>query len=358
MHGVGYAFVKHVMEDVLGSVHSSLYVSVPIQEKPDPTFPTVSFPNPEEKGALDLAQQYANDNNCNIILANDPDADRLAVAEKGIDDKWTVFTGDQIGVMLGYWLWENIGKKDPTKKYAMCASTASSKMLGEIAKREGFHFEATLTGFKWIGSRAYELSKKEGYEILFGYEEAIGFCCGNIIYDKDGITALTVCVQLASYLYKHNYTLKSYLQKLYTKYGEFVSNNGYYFLPTSSITLQIFNELIDNGKFTTLLNGTIGPYKIKSFRYLGEPGYDSTTNDHKPTLPTSKSSPMLTIDLMNHCCIQFRGSGTEPKFKYYIELQGQPGVSRSVVSDELMIISQTVLELFIQPSKWGLIIPK
>jgi phosphoglucomutase len=107
MHGIGHPFAKRVFEtfDLLP------FKSVPQQQDPDPTFPTVPFPNPEEKGALDLAKAFASDNNCDIVLANDPDADRLAVAEK--DRKtgdWTLCTGDQIGTMLGHWIWQKIGK--------------------------------------------------------------------------------------------------------------------------------------------------------------------------------------------------------------------------------------------------------
>ena len=106
-HGVRYPFAKRVFE----VFDLSPFQSVPPQQEPDPTFPTVPFPNPEEKGALDIAKAFATENNCDIVLANDPDADRLAVAEKDrTTGHWTVFTGDQIGTMLGYWIWEKIGK--------------------------------------------------------------------------------------------------------------------------------------------------------------------------------------------------------------------------------------------------------
>ena len=107
----------------------------------------------------------------------------------------------------------------------MCASTVSSKMLAEIARVEGFHFEDTLTGFKWIGSRAEELNR-EGYFALFGYEEALGFSCGNVVFDKDGISAMAIFTELAYHVYNQKLTLAKHMQNLYDKYGEFVSNNG------------------------------------------------------------------------------------------------------------------------------------
>ena len=122
---------------------------------------TVGFPNPEEKGALEEAKSVCEDRGGDIILANDPDADRLAVAEKDREtNEWTVFHGNEIGVMLGHWLWTNRDKTS-TKPVAMVASAVSSKMLRAIAEVEGFRFEETLTGFKWIGGRAKRASLDE-----------------------------------------------------------------------------------------------------------------------------------------------------------------------------------------------------
>jgi phosphomannomutase len=115
MHGVGLEAARRIFQEFgLPPFHS-----VESQEQPDPTFPTVAFPNPEEKGALDLAKAYAEQRDCDVVLANDPDADRLAVAERDREtNEWTVFTGDQIGTMLGHWLWESVGKK--SDKVGVC----------------------------------------------------------------------------------------------------------------------------------------------------------------------------------------------------------------------------------------------
>lgn len=217
MHGIGHPFAERVFSEF----GLPPFVAIPAQKEPDCTFPTVPFPNPEEKGALDIAKAYATEQKCDIVLANDPDADRLAVAEKDRSTgEWTVFSGDQIGTMLGHWIWNQIGK-NCGKPVSMCGSTVSSKMLGEIAKVEGFHFEDTLTGFKWIGSRSQGLSKNEGYRNLFGYEEAIGFCCGDVIFDKDGISAMAVFSEMALFVYREpGLTLKQHMQSLYDKYGE------------------------------------------------------------------------------------------------------------------------------------------
>ena len=345
MHGIGYEFAVRSAE-TFGL--DALY-SVPDQQEPDFNFPTVSFPNPEEKGALSLAIEFAEKNGCDIILANDPDADRLAVAEKCKEsNKWTTFTGDQIGSMLGLWIWDTIGK-DCGMPVAMCASTVSSKMLATIADMEGFYFEDTLTGFKWIGSRLVEL-REEGYRSLFGYEEAIGFCCGDVVSDKDGLTALGAMAELAISVYGNGRNLASHMQSLYDKYGEFCSNNGYYFCYEPDIIHNIFEKIRNDGSYLS----KVGPYVVESIRDLGFPGYDSTTKDNKPKLPVSKSSPMITIRFTNNGVAQFRASGTEPKFKYYIEMRGNPGVSRDVVTKDLEEMSEIILEELLHPSENGL----
>jgi phosphoglucomutase len=356
MHGVGYTFARRVFT----AFGLPDFASVPIQQEPDPNFPTVTFPNPEEKGALDMAKLYATTNGCDIVLANDPDADRLAVAEKDRSSgRWTDFTGDQIGAMLGHWLWQTQSSKTPNTVLAMCASTVSSRLLSEIARVEGFYYEDTLTGFKWIGSRAAAIHNTpvidqphKVYQTMFCYEEAIGFCCGNIIFDKDGISALAVFAELCYSIYRNNQTICQHMQSLYDTYGEFVSNNGYYFVSNGTIVMTIMDRMTNHGKFDTL--DFVGPHKVASVRYLGVPGYDSSQPDGQPTLPCSKSSPMITIRFENGCIAQFRGSGTEPKLKYYMELQGQPGVSRSQLVHELEEMSSIILVELLQPEKNGL----
>jgi phosphomannomutase len=345
MHGVGYPYAK----EIFNTFGFDAFYSVPEQQEPDYSFRTVPFPNPEENGALSMAMEFAEKNGCDVIFANDPDADRLAVAERcPLSGQWTVFTGDQIGTMLGAWIWETIGKQCG-KPVAMCASTVSSKMLSVIAEIEGFHFEDTLTGFKWIGSRLVQL-RNEGYRSLFGYEEAIGFCCGDIVADKDGLSALGTMSELVFYTYGNGKNLSKHMQSLYDKYGEFCSNNGYFFCYEPATIHKIFNDLRNNGDYVS----HVGPYEVESIRDLGFPGYDSTTIDKRPALPVSKSSPMITIRFNNGTVAQFRASGTEPKFKYYIEMRGKPGVARDIVEKDLKEMSNYVIEELLQPTKNGL----
>lgn len=297
MHGVGLPYAKRSFS----TFGLPPFLPVPSQQSPDANFTTVPFPNPEEKGALDEAMSFAKQNGCDIVLANDPDADRLGVAEfNKVDGKWTVFTGDQIGSLLGHWLWETIGKKSE-QPVAMCASTVSSKILSAMGQTEGFLFEETLTGFKWIGSRALSL-QNEGYRVLLGYEEAIGFSCGGIIPDKDGISALGVIATMAHAFYAKGKTLAKHLQEIYLLYGEFCSDNGYFRCDDPAIVKKVMAQMRNGGKYFD----RVGTFEVDSVRDLGSPGYDSQAVDKKPTLPTSSSSPMITFRFKNGCVAQFR----------------------------------------------------
>ena len=297
MHGVGLPYAKRSFS----TFGLPPFLPVPSQQHPDANFSTVPFPNPEEKGALDEAMSFAQETECDIVVANDPDADRLGVAEYNkVDGKWTVFTGDQIGILLGHWLWETIGKKSK-QPVAMCASTVSSKFLSAMGQTEGFLVEETLTGFKWIGSRALSL-QREGYRVLLGYEEAIGFSCGGIIPDKDGISAIGVIAAMAHQFYAQGKTLASHLQDIYGLYGEFCSDNGYFHCDDPAIVKSIMEQMKNGGKYFD----RVGNYDVESVRDLGVPGYDSKTVDKKPTLPTSASSPMITFRFKNGCVAQFR----------------------------------------------------
>ena len=140
MHGVGYPYARRSFDEF--GVPGPL-LAVPSQRDADPAFPTVPFPNPEERGALDRATEFASENGCRVVLANDPDADRLGVAELDDGGGWTAFTGDEIGALLGMWLLESFGRAS-SRPVAMIASTVSSKVLAAMAEAEGFRFEVRV----------------------------------------------------------------------------------------------------------------------------------------------------------------------------------------------------------------------
>ncbi|KAI7866258.1 hypothetical protein BDF14DRAFT_1875312 [Spinellus fusiger] len=350
MHGVGLPFAKRACE----AFGLPPLIEVEQQVQPDPDFPTVAFPNPEEgKGALSLAIATAERERARLILANDPDADRLAIAEKTASGEWRLFTGNQIGSVLGAASFEKAmaaGKK--ADSLAMVASTVSSKFLARMGEVEGFRFEESLTGFKWIGNKAIDL-EMQGLEVVFSYEEAIGFTIGSIVKDKDGVSALAFFSEWAVQLYKKGLTVGDYLEGLYKKYGYFVSDNSYFICHDKDLIQRIFERIRyggDASSRTFAYPTTIGGHKVVSVRDLTV-GYDSSQPGNQPTLPVSAASEMITFRLDNHTVFTIRTSGTEPKIKYYSELRGE---SEAQAKIDLLGVVAAIGEQLLDYQKNGL----
>jgi phosphomannomutase len=218
MHGVGGQSVERIF-DAFGLPP---VIAVREQHDPDPDFTTVEFPNPEEANgcSLRLAMATADREGAPLILANDPDADRLAVAERQRDSgEWRILDGNEIALLLADWLWRNYTERHPEvdrAKIVMLNSTVSSKALAAMAAKEGFHYRETLTGFKWLGNLADELVRA-GYTFLFAYEVEIGFMIGDMSLDTDGVRAAPVFVEMANHLYERGLTLSDHLDNLYHK---------------------------------------------------------------------------------------------------------------------------------------------
>lgn len=326
MHGVSEPFVSRAFK-LFGLVPPT---HVPEQQFPDPDFPTVTFPNPEEKGALDLAMKTAVTNNINYVLAQDPDSDRFAAAERQPTGEWIAFTGDQLGVLFAARILETYkdsGK--PLDKLAMVASTVSSKMVEAMGNTEGFKFVECLTGFKYIGNVALNLVQ-QGYEVPFGYEEAIGYMFGPDIRDKDGVAATLVFAQLVESLAVRQKTVSQYLNDLYMKYGHFLTSNSYFICNDGPTIVSIFthlrnfNDIADShsSSYPTELAG-LSVTRVVDLTT----GYDSANPpSFKPSLPIS-SGHMIQFraedkDKGVKIALTIRTSGTEPKIKYYLEGNG------------------------------------
>lgn len=247
MHGVGYPYVRDAFE----AVGLQPVLAVPEQRDADPDFPTVRFPNPEEgASALELSMRLAEQSGSDVILANDPDADRLAFAERSAQTgKWKVFTGNELGAVLGWWAlqvakWTE--EKIPApENYVMLCSTVSSMVLRAVAAKEGFVFEDTLTGFKWMGNRAVEL-RKQGMRVLFAFEEAIGFMFGTEVLDKDGVSAAVHLATMATWLRSPDgggQTVAQKLQEVYLEYGFHCTENSYYICHEKEVIDRIFERI-------------------------------------------------------------------------------------------------------------------
>lgn len=357
MHGVGHNYVVEAFK----VCNFKPLIPVVEQMEPDPEFPTVKFPNPEEgKAALDLSFKTANENNSTVILANDPDADRLAIAEKTTDGVWKVFTGNEEGALLGWWAWyrnrQLTPNLDPDQCY-MIASTVSSKILRAIAKKEGFHFEETLTGFKWMGNKADELLL-QGKTVLFAFEEAIGYMNGSEVLDKDGVSAAMRVAECASYLQTQGKTLIQQLEHIYETYGYHVSNNSYFICSDQNIINAMFDRIRNfNGPNAYPTSVCKGKYLIKSVRDLTT-GHDSAQEDERAVLPVDPTSQMITFSFANGCVLTLRTSGTEPKIKYYSEMCAKPDQKDwSGLKMELDELVEGVISELMEPQR-NKLIPK
>lgn len=305
MHGLGLPYALKA-SSLLGIV---LKV-VPAQANPDPEFRTVRFPNPEEDGALDLAYQVADETNADVVLANDPDADRFCCAIKE-HNRWRKLTGDEVGLLLADFL---IQESNSSNK-AVLNSTVSSQSLKYLAQKLGANYVEALTGFKWLGNRTLQLQEK-GCNVVFAYEEALGYMCNPEIPDKDGITALYEFLRVLLRIENRGSTISRDLEHLYSRIGHFATHNSYY-VATPQEVRETFVQIRKSGVPKTI--GT--DFQVLAWRDLTT-GYDSTTPDNRVTLPMTPSSDMITVEgLLGTSTIRFttRGSGTEPKLKVYIE---------------------------------------
>mgnify|MGYP000961302296 CR=1 FL=1 len=320
MHGVGHEFLTRALEI------SGFDKCFPVdsQKEPDPEFPTVAFPNPEEAGALDLAFETANETSSNLILAIDPDADRCAAAlyDPKMDRK-RIFTGNEIGTLLGWWAWyryatgkESSASIEPADCF-MISTAVSSKFLQSMASVEGFSFVETLTGFKYMGNLAHKLIS-ENKMVLFAYEEAIGYMVNPTILDKDGISAAVELAQCAAHVEStYNRTLEQQLDILYLKYGFHFSLNSYYVSSDPTTTKSIFTNL--QSDYPSEFRSGDQSFRVERVRDLNN-GFDSGEIDNRAKLPCSSSSYMVTFFIEGNITITFRTSGTEPKIKYYSEI--------------------------------------
>ncbi len=284
MHGVG----TETAQLVFNKAGFSSLITVDEQCTPDPDFPTVAFPNPEEPGAIDLALKKARDFNAELVIANDPDADRCAAAINDPAVGWRMLRGDELGVVLGEW----IARSKPSGTFGN--SIVSSSALRKISGHYGIDFQEVLTGFKW-------LAKIE--DLAFGYEEAIGYAVdSDTVNDKDGISAAIFLAQVAMDLKRDGLTISDLLNQVWERHG---------FHGTEQISIRVS----DMSAITRLLAGLrqnppkeIAGRAVESIDDLAAP---------QDGLPPTDG---LRIWLVGGIRIIVRPSGTEAKMKCYIEV--------------------------------------
>ena len=299
MHGVGTEIAQRVFN------HAGFATLILVDEQctPDPDFPTVAFPNPEEPGAIDLALKKARDFGADLVIANDPDADRCAAAVNDPKVGWRMLRGDELGIIFGEWIARTYSHG------SFANSIVSSSALSKVAAHYSIDFKEVLTGFKWI-------AKVE--DLAFGYEEAIGYAVDSeTVNDKDGISAALLLAQIASELKSQGLTLLDLLDQVWVRHG---------FHGTEQISIRV----ADMSRITQLLAGIrknppthIAGRAVLSIDDLAEP---------KDGLPPTDG---LRLWIDGGIRMIVRPSGTEAKMKCYLEVISKDAESSQLLLDQL-----------------------
>jgi len=300
LHGVGGGTAL----DVLKAAGFTDVTVVAEQAQPDPDFPTVSFPNPEEPGALDLALEAAARLDADLVIANDPDADRAAVAAKDPDTgAWRMLRGDEVGSLLGAHVVARLADGgapgDEADGRVFANSIVSSRLLARIANAAGFAHQETLTGFKWI-------SRVPG--LVYGYEEALGYCVApDLVKDKDGISAAVLIAELAATAKAAGKTVFDTLDELYLQHGLHASD-------------QLSIRVADLG----LLDAMMNRLRVSPPESFGQSAVEVFTDlaEGSAQLPPTEGLLYITRNLTR---VIIRPSGTEPKLKCYLEVIHEVG---------------------------------
>jgi phosphomannomutase len=283
LHGVGGSTVVTALER---AGFASPHVAV-AQAEPDADFPTVAFPNPEEPGAMDLAMALAEEVEADVVVANDPDADRCAVAVPG-PHGWQMLRGDEVGVLLA----DHLLRQGRTGVYA--ASIVSSSLLGKMAEAAGQPHLATLTGFKWIG-------RVDG--LAFGYEEALGYCVDpEHVKDKDGVSALMLVCSIAARAKAEGRTLRDLLDDLAREHGLHATDQ----LSVRVTDLSLIAAAME--RLRSAPPATLGGLTVERLDDLADGSADLPPTDG------------LRFVLADDARVIVRPSGTEPKLKAYLEV--------------------------------------
>lgn len=312
LHGAGNIPVQRILKEI---GFENVYV-VPEQEKPNGDFPTVSYPNPEDEKAFKLALDLAKKVDADVVLANDPDADRLGVyAKDSKTGEYHSFTGNMSGLLIAeYELSQKREKGDIPTNGALIKTIVSSNLADAIAKEYNLTLIEVLTGFKYIGEQMRMFEQTGKYTFLFGFEESYGCLIGTHARDKDGIAAVMALCEATAFYKEKGFTLWDQMMNIYKKYG-------YYKELTVSITKEGASGAEEIKKMMENIR-TNPPTKLGKYDVLEFRDYKVGTVKNLKTLETKSTnlpqSNVLYFDLSDNawCCV--RPSGTEPKIKFYI----------------------------------------
>ncbi|MBM9592091.1 phospho-sugar mutase [Leptospira sp. 201903075] len=304
LHGTGGDYMKEML-NFFG--YKSVFL-VPEQKKPDGEFPTVKYPNPEEKEALALCEFYAKKKKAATFIATDPDADRLGVGVRRADGEYEYLNGNQIGSIMAAYLSER--KKSKTKTYHLVKTIVTTDLQEAIAKKNGIKIKNVLTGFKYIAEEMKQIESKKNNIFLFGGEESYGYLPVPFVRDKDSLSSALLFVEILA----EKGDLLSYLESIYLKYGLYRESLYSLTLEGSSGQDKI-KKSIETLRTENLIGKTIGGRKV-----VGVLDYEIQKAQGKSKVSVFKGMPksnVIQVELEGNAKLTIRPSGTEPKVKVY-----------------------------------------
>ena len=330
LHGTGNVPVRRVLKE-LGFEQVTV---VPEQELPDGNFPTVSYPNPEDKKAFALALDLAKKIDADLVLATDPDADRLGVYAKDTKTgEYKVFTGNMSGMLIcEYEMSQKKALGILPENGALVTTIVSSNMAQAVAKEYGMKFIECLTGFKYIGEQIKFFEQSGSTEYVFGFEESYGCLVGTHARDKDAVVAVMALCEAAAYYKTQGITLWDQMLNIYNKYG-YYKEDLFTMTFKGADGAKKMQDMMDAYRKNTPKQ--VGAYKVLRLRdYKNDVITDLATGETIPTgLPKSN---VLYFELENDAWFCVRPSGTEPKIKFYAGIKGNSLDDSAKKLDELM----------------------
>lgn len=309
LHGTGNTPVRRALA-LAGFTNVE---SVEEQALPDGDFPTVEFPNPEEASAFSLAIEYGKNNNADILMATDPDADRVGIAVRK-DDTFQLLTGNQIGAILLDYMMKTKYKNHSLPKNGVILKTIVTSELGkQIAKEYGVETIDVLTGFKYISANIKAFEQNNSHSFLFGYEESHGYLISDFVRDKDAVQTCLLLSEAAAYYQSINKSILDILEEIYEQYGYYQEDLVSHTLEGKQGTEQI-NQILTGFRETPPQEIATKKVLITEDYLVGESVHHQTNQTEKIHLPKSN---VLKFKLQNGAWICLRPSGTEPKIKIY-----------------------------------------
>ena len=323
LNGTGNKFVRKVLED---RGFTNVFV-VPEQENPDPDFKTVGYPNPEDVKAFEYSERYGREKDADILLATDPDCDRVGCMVKGRDGEFISINGNDIGALLvNYILSTRYELGNIPQNAAIVKSIVTGDLSKAIAEKYNVKVIETLTGFKHICGKANEFDKTKEYTFLFGYEESIGYVYDTFVRDKDGVISSMLIVEMAAYYKKQGKTLLDILEELYNEHGYYLN--------------KLISIVLEGIEGSERIERIMESFRKEPITEINDIKLIKTIDYLKDETDTPRSN-VLKYFFDDNSWYAVRPSGTEPKLKIYIYTRGD---NRTLSEKKIIDIEKKVMD--------------